>query len=235
MSKPKVLEVDEHSTDAQEDLGFDLVAEHAGLLKLGEYELPCFVLNNKKRVLIMREVVHLLTGHRKGGLERYTNAGGVRDYMPEKFVDHPHRTAAIAFKANNRLAYGYEAEDVIAICDAYLKARQNKELLPTQYRLAVQSEIFIRACAKVGLIALIDEATGYQAVRDAKELQIKLAAYISKDLNEWTKTFPTEFFEQLYRLEGREVPIPPKPYPKRFGRYVMQFIYDTLDPELLTG
>lgn len=229
MSEVEVLPPE---TDGQEDFQFEIVAEHPGLLKLGQYELPCFVLSNKKRVLIMREVVHLLTKHRKGGLERYTNAAGVREWMPEKFVDHPHKTAAIAFKVNNRTAYGYEAEDVIAICEAYLKAREMKTLKPTQHGLAEQAEIFVRACAKVGLIALIDEATGYQAVRDAQELQIKLTAYISKDLNEWTRTFPSEFFHQLYKLEGREVPVPPKPYPKRFGKYVMQFVYDTLDPEI---
>jgi hypothetical protein len=214
------------------DMPTELSAEFSGILKLGQNELPCFVLSNKKRVIIMRELVNLLTGNRKGGLERYTSARGVREFMPEKYVDHPHKEAAVVFRVNNKLAYGYEATDIIQICDAYLKAREAKTLLPSQEQLAMQSEIFIRACAKVGIEALIDEATGYQAVRDANELQIKLAAYISKDLNEWTKTFPSEFFANLYRLEGRLAPIPPKAYPKRFGRYVMNFVYDTLDPDV---
>jgi hypothetical protein len=209
----------------------EVVAEYPGLLKLGdEYQLPCFVLSNKKRVLIMREVVHLLTGNRKGGFERYTNAAGVREWMPQKFVDRPHKEAAIAFRVSGQIAYGYEADDVIAICEAYLKARQTGTIKPTQHGLAERAEVIIRACAKTGLVALIDEATGFQAVRDAEDLQVRIRAYLSDTLNEWTRTFPNEFFDNFYRLEGRPVPVPRKPYPKRFGRYVMQFVYDTLDP-----
>jgi hypothetical protein len=145
-------------------------------------------------------------------------------------VDHPHKTAAIAFHVNSKIAYGYEADDVIAICEAYLKAREKGTIRPTQLKLAERAEVIIRACAKTGLVALIDEATGFQAVRDAEDLQVRIRAYLSETLNEWTKTFPSEFFEHFYRLEGRPVPVPRKPYPKRFGRYVMQFVYDTLDP-----
>ncbi len=204
----------------------------SGILKLGDREIPCFVLSNKKRVLVMREVVELLTGNRKGGLERYTSAPNVREFMPPKFVDQPHRDVAIPFPLGNGVAYGYEAEDLIEICEAYLKTRKKGTLHPTQVHLADEAEILIRAAAKTGIVALIDEATGYQAMRDADELQVKIQAYIAKDLNDWTKTFPTEFFDNLYRLEGTLPPIPRKPYPQRFGRYVMAFVYDTLDPDV---
>lgn len=226
----EVLEAEDRPPE-QNDFEFEVVAEYPGLLKLGdEYELPCFVLSNQKRVLIMREVVHLLTGTRKGGFERYTNAAGVREWMPKKFVDQPHKQAAISFRVNGQIAYGYEADDVIAICEAYLKARETGTIRPMQLKLAERAEVIIRACAKTGLVALIDEATGFQEVRDAEDLQVRIRAYLSDSINEWTKTFPNEFFEQFYRLEGRAVPVPRKPYPKRFGRYVMQFVYDTLDP-----
>lgn len=211
----------------------ELTAEFSGLLTLGGKDLPCYVLSNRKRVVTMREVVYLLTENRKGGLDRYTKANRIRDYMPSKFVDHPHRDVAILFRVGNYQAYGYEAKDIIDICNGYLKARQNiKDLNSAQLELARRAEIFISACATIGLEALIDEATGYQAFRAADELQVKLAAYIAKDLNEWTRTFPLEFFEQLYKLEGRHPPVPPQPYPKRFGRYVMEFVYDTLDPDV---
>lgn len=209
-----------------------VTAEFPGILKLGDLELPCFVLSDKRRVLIQREVINLLTGNRKGGFERYTNSAKVREFMPAKFVDQPHRNVTITFRVGSRLAYGYEAEDVVGICEAYLKARQAGGLNSQQLDIADKAEIFIRACAKVGIVALIDEATGYQAVRDSDELQVKLTAYIAKDLNEWTRTFPTEFFLQLYRLEGLTPPQPLRTYPQRFGRYVMNFVYDTLDPDV---
>lgn len=207
-------------------------AEYSGILKLGATEIPCFVLENKKRVIAQREVVNVLTGHSKGILGRYVNVSNLRDFMPQKFVGTNLRDVALVFRAGSSTVYGYEATDIIDICESYLKARSANKLLPSQHSLATQAEIFIRSCAKVGIEALIDEATGYQSVRDADELQIKLQAYIAKELSEWTKTFPKEFFDQLYRLEGKPIPQPPKPYPLRFGKYVMAYVYDTLDKDV---
>ena len=55
-------------------------------------------------------------------------------------------------------------------------------------------------CAKVGLIALIDEATGYQYERETDALQIKLRTFIAAELREWEKTFPDELWEDLGAL-----------------------------------
>ena len=60
----------------------------------------------------------------------------------------------------------------------------------------------IRATAKVGIVALIDEATGYQAVRARNALQLKLQAFIAEDMQEWARMFPQEFWLELARLEG---------------------------------
>jgi hypothetical protein len=209
-----------------------LKAEHLGILKLGKYEMPCAVLSNKKRVIAQREVVYLLTGNKKGGLDRYTNATGVRNFMPKKYVDQSHKETSVKFLGGGRLTFGYEATDIIDICESYLKAREAKALLPSQYHLATQAELIIRACAKVGIEALIDEATGYQAFRDSDELQVKFRIFIADDLREWTRTFPTEFFMQLYRLENISPRINLKTYPIRFGKYVMQFVYDTMDKDI---
>ncbi len=46
------------------------------------------------------------------------------------------------------------------------------------------------AFAKTGLVAVIDEVTGYQYDRERDELQKLLSAYISEELMPWTKRFP---------------------------------------------
>lgn len=127
---------------------------------------------------------------------------------------------------------GIRSSDVIDICNTYLKARQLGILAPNQSKLAEQSEIFISASAKSGIDAVIDEVTGYQYFRKADELQSKLDTYIQDGYREWTRTFPKEFFMHLYRLEGNAIPLDEKYYPQRFGKYVMQFVYDTLDPDV---
>jgi len=63
----------------------------------------------------------------------------------------------------------------------------------------------IRGLARVGIIALVDEATGYQEVRARQELQRILEAYVQAELRPWIKTFPDEFFKEIYRLQGWEI------------------------------
>lgn len=66
---------------------------------------------------------------------------------------------------------GYEATILLDICDGFLDARKNIKLSPRQEIIAHQAEILMRSFAKVGIIALVDEATGYQYKREKDELQ----------------------------------------------------------------
>jgi hypothetical protein len=73
-------------------------------------------------------------------------------------------------------------------------------------KLAAQAEIILRACAKVGIIALIDEATGFEKMRKRRDLQLKLQAFIAEDMQEWARMFPEGFWLELAR--------PRKPVPR---------------------
>jgi len=213
----------------------ELEAIHTGIIKLGEFELPCYVLNNETRVLSQREVVKLISGGRESGdLNRYLNARAIQPHLPAKFRSESAEKSrnSLIFKVGTTTAHGIEASDLVDICNAYLKARQEGTLQPSQAKLAEQSELFISACAKVGIDAIVDEATGFQYFRKANELQEKFKAYLQEEYREWTLTFPRQFFMQLYKLEGIVPPMPIQNYPKRFGKYVMRFIYDTLDPDI---
>jgi P63C domain len=67
-----------------------------------------------------------------------------------------------------------------------------------ELEMAKYAEMIIRSVAKVGIIALIDEATGYQKQKD--EYQKTLAIYIAEEMRPWVKTFKDEYYEQLYKL-----------------------------------
>lgn len=208
---------------------------HKGIITLGEYELPCYVVDNGEtveRVLTQREVVKLITGGRESGnLKQYLKSKALEETLPTEIYQN-FDTNIVNINAGTYTINGVKASTLIDICSAYLKARQLGLLAPQQAKLAEQSEIFIAAVAKTGIDAVIDEATGYQYFRKAGELQEKLNAYIQEGYKEWTKTFPREFFMHLYRLEGMTPPLVDQPYPKRFGKYVMHYIYDTLDPDI---
>ncbi len=131
---------------------------------------------------------------------------------------------------NPQIANGFEATTLVDICHKYLEAREQLLLKKNQLHLAAQAEIVVRACAKIGIIALIDEATGFQKVRAERDLQLKFQAFIAEDLQEWAKMFPEEFWMQLARLEG--ITYSPRNRPLRWGKYVMKFVYDAVDSDI---
>jgi hypothetical protein len=88
----------------------------------------------------------------------------------------------------------------------------------------------VRACARVGIEALIDEATGYQEVRAKNALQVKLQLFIAEQMGDWVKRFPDEFWMQLARLEGVKYQSRKRPW--RWGKYVMRFVYEAIDPDV---
>lgn len=208
---------------------------HKGVIKLGTYDLPCYVVDNGEKVeryISQSDVVKLISGGRESGnLQRYLGSSALKETLPTEIVNNYEANLLIINTGLNTVN-GVKASTVIDICNSYLKARQLGILKPNQVKLAEQSEIFISAAAKTGIDAVIDEATGYQYFRKANDLQAKFTAYIQDGYREWTKAFPREFFMNLYRLEGITPPMVDAPYPKRFGKHVMQFIYDTLDPEI---
>jgi hypothetical protein len=199
-----------------------------GKLQIGNAEYFCHVLNNGKRVLAQREMVRILTGVAKGNLDRYLNAQNLQPYINAKTILD--QTLRFKIRGTHMESNGYEATLLLDICDAYLRARLDRELHDSQEHLARQAEIITRACAKVGIIALIDEATGFQKFRKERELQFKLQAFIADDMQEWARMFPEEFWHELARLEGVRYSAHNRPL--RWGKYVMMFVYDAIDPDV---
>ncbi len=69
-------------------------------------------------------------------------------------------------------------------------------------RIAKAASLLIRGLAYVGIVALVDEATGYQEVRDKRALQSILDKYLRKELAAWAKRFPDEFCKEMFVSGG---------------------------------
>ena len=198
---------------------------YPGFLRIGDIDLECHVLDDGRRVLTQRQVVRILSGGRESGnLRRYLERNPLfdesMDVQPIQFMVPP----------RPQPASGYEGTFLVDICQLYLEAREQGKLKPSQMRLAMMAEVVVRAGAKVGINALIDEATGYQQIRSKQSLQLMLQAFIADEMQEWAVMFPEEFWLELARLEG--IRYSPRNRPLRWGKYVMQFVYDAIDPAL---
>lgn len=213
-------------------------ATHAGILKIGDLELPCFVLQDGTRVLSGRGMTKAIGMKGRGqGVERISSHKTLIPFIINGLdvaIQKPIRFVGVGSRTTNPTA-GYEATILLQLCEAILKARDEGVLKTEQEkRYARQCDMLIRAFAKIGIIALVDEATGYQYDRARDELNVILQAYIAKELLPWTKRFPDEFFKQIYRLNHWEYREGNHKRPQVVGKLINKLIYEPLPPGVLT-
>ena len=128
---------------------------------------------------------------------------------------------------------GFKAELIPMVCDVYLRARESEVLTTSQLRVAKQAEILVRSLSKIGIIALIDEVTGYQYDRDQQELHKILEAYISEEFLPWAKRFPDEFYRELFRLRGWNYSPLTVKRPQIVGKITNKIVYEQLPQGVL--
>jgi hypothetical protein len=162
-------------------------------------------------------------GKRGGGAhwqrKKVKNGAVLPEYVSakrlEQFIDSDIRQKLlipIVYKTiKGTEAQGINAELLPEICNIWLKARENGALAHKQMETAKKAEILMRGLATIGIIALVDEATGYQEVRDRIALQEILSKYISKELMKWQKRFPDEYYIALFNLLNIQY----RPLPKK--------------------
>jgi hypothetical protein len=215
-------------------------ATHTGELQIGNRTIACAVLEDGTRVLNQGTMLTALGRAKrpKGGGERGETgtvlfAGNLRPFIS------PDLAAALASPITYNMpvggrALGYPAEILPAICDVYLEAAaEGGIILKSQQRAVHAAQILVRGLARVGVTALIDEATGYQEVRARDELQRILEAYVAAEFRPWVKTFPDEFFRQIYRLQGWEYRPGTSKRTPLVGKLVNKYVYKELPEGVL--
>jgi hypothetical protein len=119
------------------------------------------------------------------------------------------------------------------VCEAYLDADDHDRILDSQTQIVAACKLLIRGLARVGITALVDEATGFQEERAKDELARILEHYISAELIPWVKQFPDEFFRHIYRLQGWEYKPGSAKRTPYVGHLINRYIYDQLPPGVL--
>jgi len=189
-----------------------LKATHFGKINIGDKNLTCAVLEDGTRILSSSAIFKAFDRAKRGkhkeentveGMPSFINANNLKPLIDKAFGAEANFSIKYIAR-DKRILDGYNAEIVPIICDIYLQARQEHILLPNQLPIAQASEILVRSLSKIGIIALIDEATGYQLEREKDELQRLLSVYINSEFLSWAVRFPNEFYKEIYRLRGWE-------------------------------
>lgn len=212
-------------------------ASHQGLLPIGDVHIEVYRLDDGRRLIAKSAMAKALNLKSEGGSAflRTVTRKGVRSAISDQLwqkIDGPitfRYLEANLTEAAVGTADGYEATTLIEVCDALIQARNDKLLVPSQAFLAVQAEIIVRSAAKLGIIALVDAATGY--IEDIKkEEYLKLwHDFVAREFRQWQAEFPPQFADMIYKIYGIKRKDPRSfRHPQFFGWFTRKYIYHPL-------
>ena len=212
-------------------------ATHTGVLTLGGYEIECHVLEDGTRLLSRVGVLKAIgrKGKAKGGrayddelgLPVFLTAQNLKPFITDELIASSTPIHFIPSKGGSK-SIGYRADLLPLICGVFMDAEQANALMPMQSHIVQQCKILLRGLATVGITALVDEATGYQEVRDHLALQKILDMFISKELSKWAKRFPDEFYREMFRLKNWQWQGMKLNRPSVVGHYTNDVVYQRL-------
>lgn len=219
-----------------------LYATHASdktPLYIGNVEIPAYVLNNGMRVFSQNGMQKALGYFGTAGnwLPNFINRKQISPYISSGLIESLENR--VEFRRSGEggsvsTTYGYDATVLIDICDAVIEAKNSGKLSDSYKIYAEHAEMIIRAVAKVGIIALVDEATGYQYDREKDALQVVLKAYINDELLKWQQKFPDAFYFEIFRLNQWDYTVSGiKKRPGVIGTWTNELIYKQLPKGVL--
>lgn len=208
-------------------------------LRIGDIEIPCYVLEDNRRVIVQAGMIAAL-GMKKGGsshkggtrLAKFVSQDRINQYCRKGLVEGTQEPVKFRTRSGT-LALGFEATILADICDAVLAARKAGRLTEKQQHIADRAELLVRGFSRVGIIALVDEATGFQEIRDRLALQEILDKYLRKEFAAWASQFPAEFYRQIFRLRGWEWKGMKVNRPQCVANYTKDLVYARLAPGIL--
>lgn len=207
-------------------------------LRIGDVEIPCYVLSDGTRLLAQRGLQKGIGLSEGGGHQGERRIAAFMAKLEEKGIDIRNLTA----RSNSPIRFipphggnpadGYEATILPDICAVIIDADQRGKLDKRLKRLAQRAAFLQHGFATIGIIALVDEATGYQSFRDSEALQSILDHYIGRELAKWAKRFPDEYYKQMSRLKGLTYNPASSRGPMVLAQITIDLVYDRIGPGL---
>lgn len=209
---------------------------YTGILHIAGNDIQCAVLDDKTRIVNGTNVLKAfgrkqMAANKYQGLSPILTSRKLEQYVHDDEIRK--LTPVVYLSKNGKEVKGYHAEAIQIICEVYLRARDADNLDDSQIHLAIKADIIIRSLAKTGVVALVDEATGYQYEREKDELQKILSAYISDEFLTWQRKFPRKFYQELFRLCGWAYDPMTVKRPQYLGKLTNKYVYELLPQGVL--
>ncbi|CAI2195087.1 2772_t:CDS:2, partial [Funneliformis geosporum] len=159
-----------------------------------------------------------------GRLGRYLSQKSLKPFL-YKGKEPGHYDPIVCYDGEKRI-HGYEARRFMDFCKSMIEAKKHIDLSPRQTIIANQC-----------IIALIDEATGYQHEREREELQKQwqkmLGLYVLPEPQPYQKIFPLTIYRQIFRLYNMDFIPENIARPGFIGTLTNKYIYGNLPRGIL--
>lgn len=227
--------------------GAPIKATHAGVVRIGDLALDCANLPDGRRVIseaaIMRALGRGYSGYYSqrdaaadegsAVLPRYVAPLALKPFIPDDLLSLLSEPIAYLPPGGKIINKGIEDRALPKICRVWMEASKAGKLNAAQERTASKAETLSFGFAEVGIAALIDEATGFQAVRDKLALQAILDQFLRKEFAVWAKRFPDEFYKEIFRLRNWPWKGMKVNRPQVVANYTKDLVYARVAPGVL--
>lgn len=206
-------------------------------LKIGETELSCVVLDdqNNTRLINTNAIFEAFDRPRKGQNNRleidnilippFLAAKNLEPFISKDLLIILQQ---VEYIDGTKKSKGYDARILPKLCSLYLEARRNNKLTSSQEEIAVKAEILQSALSEIGIVALVDEATGFQHSRQYDALRLLLEQYINDGIQKWLKRFPDDFFIQLDKIYDNPTTTS-RTRPQYYGIFINKYVYEPIE------
>jgi hypothetical protein len=233
-------------------------ATHDGPLHIGDATLIAAVLPNGKRLIVQGTMLTAIGRSRtpKAGTGGSVNVDGLPFFLSAEvlkpFITNELRlsTTPIFFRLKGgQRAVGYDALLLPLVCKVYQDLRNNlmKKLaggnddevkqaraVYGKYRHIIEKcDELVHGFGQRGILALVDDATGYQDDKVRQDIDRIIKLYVAPALAPWVRRFPHEFFRETYRLLGWEYKPGQTKHSPYMGKFINKYVFEALPPGVL--
>jgi hypothetical protein len=203
------------------------VATHEGELRIGDVELPCAVLEDGRRLFVESPLLNTLSLSQPEAQE-------TRERLQPYIAIH---LGALPEPAKFRTRRGgglrgLRAELLPKFCEVWLDGRKHNVLTEQELPTAEAAETLIRSFSQRGVIAAVDEATGFLFEWLRGALIKQLAPLVHEGLAFCVQDFPSDFFKEMCRLRGVAFKADMQ-LPEDFGDLTVDIVFSRMQPEAL--
>lgn len=205
-----------------------------GPARIGDgIEVQCAVLDDGRRGYISRTLQEAIGFKDKNRSGRF--AAFVAEIAPKPMKENGESEWPIeVVMPHGGIGHWTEAGILTDVASGVIGAALEGNLHASRRHLVAPCHTIMKALAKTGEVALIDEATGYQYHRAPDALQDLFTRLIRQTASDWERRFHPEYYRALCKLFGINYGNQHRVLPGVIGQITLNWIYEVIfPPEIL--